>query len=137
MPETLPTLHADMREILAVNGEKVSVEKTLFCCLVFTELAFVHFVGGWRDLKLGFSVVVLQTVGEQRRLLVKLFSADFTLKWGFTAEGVNLHVVVETGFFVSGEITVRALVFLSVYDILMVVLGVALEESTRLELLPT
>lgn len=46
-------------------------------------------------------------------------------------------MVVEIDFFVSGEITVRALVFLSVYDILMVILGVALEETTRLELLPT
>lgn len=82
-------------------------------------------------------MVVLQTVGEQRRLLVELLSAHFTLKWGFTAEGVDLHVIVEIDFFVSGEIAVRALVFLSVYDILMVILGVAFEETTRLELLPT
>lgn len=75
-------------------------------------------------------MVVLQTVGEQCRLLVELLSAHFTLKWCFTAEGVDLHVVVEIDFFVSGEITVRALVFLSVYDILMVILGVALEETT-------
>lgn len=81
--------------------------------------------------------MVLQTVGEQRRLLVELLSAHFTLKRGFAAEGVDLHVVVEIGFLVSGEIAVRTLVFLSVYDILMVILGVALEETTRLELLPT
>lgn len=75
-------------------------------------------------------MVVLQTMGEQRSLLVKLFPTHFTLKWGFTTESVDLHVVVETDFFVSGKVTVCALVFLSVDDILVVVLGVALEETT-------
>lgn len=47
MPEALPTFYANVREILAVDGEQVPVEKSLFCRLIFTELAHVHFVGGW------------------------------------------------------------------------------------------
>lgn len=79
-------------------------------------------------------MVVLQPVGEQRRLLMKLFSAHFTLVLSFVAKGVDLHVVVETDFFVRGVITVSALVFLSVHHILVVILSVALEETARLKL---
>lgn len=74
-------------------------------------------------------MVVLQPVGEERRLLVELFSTHFTLKRSFVAKGVDLHVVVETSFFVRGVIAVSALVFLFVYHILVVILSVALEET--------
>lgn len=47
MPKTFPTLYANMREVLAVNGEQVPVEESLFCSLVFAELALVHFGGWW------------------------------------------------------------------------------------------
>lgn len=115
----------------------MSVEQTLLRSLVFTKFAVVHFCSGRWDLKLGFSVVVLQSVGEQRRLLMELFSTHLTFKWSFAAQSMDLHVVMETYFFVSSEITVSALIFLSGYHVLVLILSVALEETTRFELLAT
>lgn len=80
--------------------------------------------------------MVLESVGEECRLLVELLAAHLTLK-GCTlaAQRVDLHVIVEAGFLVGGEVTVCTLVLLLVYDILVVVLGVALQETSRFEFL--
>lgn len=46
-------------------------------------------------------------------------------------------MVVEAGFLVGGEVTVCTLVFLPRQNILVMILGVALQETSRLELLAT
>lgn len=148
MPEALPAFHADVRKAFAVDGQQVAIEQPLLGRLIVTELAFMH-LSGWRRrrlrellrlrwlllLGLGLSVVVLQSVGEQRRLLVELFAARVALKRRLAAERVHLHVVVQAGLLVGGVVAVRALVLFPRQDVLVVVLGVALEETSRLELL--
>lgn len=151
MPEALPAFHADVRKAFAVDGQQVAIEQPLLGRLIVTELAFMH-LSGWRRrrlrellrlrrllllLGLRLSVVVLQSVGEQRRLLVELFAARVALKRRLAAERVHLHVVVQAGLLVGGVVAVRALVLFPRQDVLVVVLGVALEETSRLELLAT
>ena len=82
-------------------------------------------------------MVVLQSMGEQRRLLVELLATHLTLKQSLVAQRVHLHVVMKAGLLVGGEVTVRALVLFPGQDILVVVFGVALQEASRLELLAT
>ena len=136
--EALAALHADVREALAVHGQQVAVEQALLRRLIVTKLALVHLVGGRRRgrLALGLAVVVLQSVGEQRRLLVELLAAHLALEGRLAAQRVHLHVVVETHLLVGGEVAVGALVLLAREHLLVVVFGVALQEASRLELLP-
>lgn len=134
MPKALPTFHADVREAFAVNSQQVPIEQTLLSSLIVAELAFMHLGGRRRRLVFGLPVVVLESVREQRPLLVELLATHFALEWGLAAKCVHLHVIVEAGFFVGGEVTVCALVLLPGQDILVVVLSVAFEEASRLEL---
>lgn len=133
--KTLSTFHADVGEAFAVDGQQVAIEQPLLGSLIVTELAFVHLGGRrrrrrrWR-LVLGLSVVVLQSVREQRCLLVELLAAHFTLERGLAAQSMHLHVVVEAGLLVGGEVTVCALILLPRQNILVVILGVALQESS-------
>lgn len=46
-------------------------------------------------------------------------------------------MVVEAGFLVGGELTVCALILLSCQNILVMILGVTLQETSRFELFPT
>lgn len=137
--KTFSAFHADVGEALAVDGQQVAIEQPLLSSFIVTELAFVHLGGRRRRrrrrrLVLGLSVVVLQSVGEQRRLLVELLAAHFTLERGLAAQGVHLHVVVEAGLLVGGEVTVCALILLPRQNILVMILGVALQEASGLEL---
>lgn len=141
--ETFPALHTDVREAFTVNGQQVSVEQSLLGSFILTELALVR-LGGWRRrrrrrrlLTLGLPLVVLQPVGKQRRLLVELLAAHFALQGGLAAQGVHLHVVVEAGFLVGGELTVCALVLFSGQNLLVMILCVPLQESARFELFAT
>lgn len=106
------------------------VEQSLLRRFIVTELAFMHLGGRWWWLALGLSVVVLQSVREQRRLLVELLATHFTLERGLAAQSVHLHVVVEAGFLVGGEVTVRTLVLFPRQNILVMVLGVAFQEAS-------
>lgn len=90
-----------------------------------------------RLLVFGFSVVVLKSVREQRRLLVELFATHFALERSLAAQRVHLHVVVQAGLLVGGEVTVGALVLLPGQNVLVMILCVAFEETSRLEFLPT
>lgn len=136
VPEALPALHADVRKVFAVHSQQVSVEKSLLSCFVIAELAAVHFRSGWRDLQLRLSVMMLESVGEERRLLVELFPAHLALELhALAAQCVDLHVIVEAGFLVGGEVAVCTLVLLLVHDILMMVFGVTLQETPRFKFL--
>lgn len=137
MSETFPALHTDVGEAFAVNGQQVPIEQPLLGSFIVTELAFMHLGGRWRRLVFGFSVVVLQSVGEQRRLLVELLATHFTLERGLAAQSVHLHVVVEAGLLVGGEVTVCTLVLFPRQDILVIILGVAFQETSRFELFST
>lgn len=123
------TLHTDVGKALTVDGQQVPVEQPLLGRFIFTELAFMHLVWRCGRLALGLSVVVLQSVREQRRLLVELLAAHFTLERGLAAQRVYLHVVVEAGFLVSGEVTVCTLVLFPRQNLLVVILGVAFKET--------
>lgn len=46
-------------------------------------------------------------------------------------------MIVKAGFLVGGEVTVCTLVLLLVYDILVMVLGVTLQETSRFKFLST
>lgn len=142
MAETLAAFHADVGETLTVNGQQVAIEQALLRSLVIAKLAFVRLVGGRR--REGgsdgrgcflFPVMVLKTMREQCRLLVELFSAGIAFKGGFVTERVNLHVVVEAGFFVGGEVAVSALVLFASQDFLMVVASVPLQKAAGFEFL--
>lgn len=144
MSETFSTLDANMREALTVNGQQVAIEQTLLCSLVIAKLAFVRLVCGggrnWRcDCGGGFllAVMVLEPMREQRRLLVELFPTGLALERGFVGECMHLHVVVQTGFLVGGEVAVGALVLLAGQHVLVVVARVPLQEATGLEFLAT
>lgn len=113
-----------------MNGQQVAVQQPLLGSLVVTEFAFMHLGGRRRRLGLGLSVVMLQSVREQRRLLVELLATHFTLKGRLAAQSMHLHVVMEAGLLVGGEITVCALVLLPRQDVLVMVLGVSLEETS-------
>lgn len=86
----------------------------------------------------------MKATGEERRLLVEIFQR-FRLKLSLSAESecvlrvlcVLLHVTVEAGFLVGGEVTVGALVLLTAQNILVVVPSVTLQEAARFKLLPT
>lgn len=134
MSETFAAFHADVGEAFAVDSQQVAIEQPLLGSFIVTELAFVHLGGrrrrrGRRRLVLGLSVVVLQSVREQCRLLVELLATHFTLKRGLAAQSMHLHVVVEAGLLVGGEVTVRALILLPRQNILVMILGVALQEA--------
>lgn len=137
VPEALPALHADVREVFTVYGQQVPVKESLLGRLVIAELAAVHFGGGGRwNLQLRLSVMVLVSVRQERHLLVELFAAHLALeRCALAAHRVDLHVIVEAGFLVGGEVTVCTLVLLLVYDILVMVLGVALQKTSRFEFL--
>lgn len=114
------------------------VKESLLGRLVIAELAVVHFRGGWRNLQLRLSVMVLEAVGEECCLLVELFAAGLTLeRRALAAQCVDLHVVVEADFLVGGEVTVCTLVLLLAYGVLVMVLGVTLQETSRFKLLAT
>lgn len=82
--------------------------------------------------------MVLEPVRDKCRLLVELIAARFTLeRCALAAQFVALHVIVETDFLVGGEVTVCTLVLLLAYDILVMVLGVALQETSRFKFLST
>lgn len=130
MTKAFPTFHTDVGEAFAVNSQQVPIEQPLFSGFIVTELAFMHLGGRWRRLVLGLSVVVLQSVREQRRLLVELLATHFTLERGLAAQSVHLHVVVEAGFLVGGEVTVCTLVLFPRQNILVVILGVAFQETS-------
>lgn len=66
---------------------------------------------------------------------MELFAAHVALEGRLGAQSVHLHVVVQAGLLVSGVVAVRALVLLPRQDVLVVVLGMTLEETSRLELL--
>ncbi len=68
-------------------------------------------------------------------LLVELFTAGLAFERSFVAERMHLHVVVQTGFFVGGEVAVRALVLFATQHVLVVVASVALEEAAGFEFL--
>lgn len=109
----------------------MAVKKSLLGRFIITELAAVHFCSGWWNLQLRLSVMVLELVGEECRLLVELFAACVTLeRCALAAQFVDLHVIVEAGFLVGGEITVCTLVLFLAYDFLVMVLGVALQETS-------
>lgn len=142
MTETLTALHADVRETLTVNGQQVAIEQALLGGLVIAKLAFVRLGrSGGRERgsdgrrRFLFAVMVLKTMGEQRRLLVKLFTAGLAFERSFVADRVNLHVVVETCFFVGGEVAVGALVLFASQDVLVVVASVSLQEAAGFEFL--
>lgn len=125
-----------------MNGQQVAIEQPLLGSLVIAKLAFVRLCRGGRRRRRRdcrgrflFAVVVLETVREQRRLLVKLFTAGLAFERRFVAERVDLHVVVQTGFFVGGEVAVRALVLLAAQHVLVVVASVSLQEAAGFELL--
>lgn len=130
MSKTFSTFHADVGEAFAVNSQQVPIEQPLFSSFIVTELAFMHLGGRRRRLVLGLSVVVLQSVREQRRLLVELLATHFTLERGLAAQSMHLHMVVEAGFLVGGEITVCTLILLPRQNILVMILGVALQETS-------
>lgn len=142
MTETLTALHADVRETLTVDGQQVAIEQALLGGLVIAKLAFVSLgrSGGRERGRYGrrrflFPVMVLKAMGKQRGLLVKLFTAGLAFEGSFVADRVNLHVVVETGFFVSGEVAVGALVLFASQDVLVVVASVSLQEAAGFEFL--
>lgn len=142
MAETLAAFHANVREALTVHGQQVAIEQPLLGSLIIAKLAFVRLVrrGGRKRRRDGrgrflLLVVVLETVREQRRLLVELLTAGLAFKRSFVAERVHLHVVVQTDFFVGGEVAVRALVLFATQYVLVVVASVALEEAAGFEFL--
>lgn len=137
MSKAFSTFHTDVGEALAVDGQQVSIEQPLLSRFIVTELALVHLGGRLRRLRLRLSVVVLQSVREQRRLLVELLAAHFTLKGGLAAQSMHLHVVVEAGLLVGGEVAICALVLFPSQDILVMILSMAFEEASRLELFAT
>lgn len=124
------TFHTDVGETFTVNSQQVPIEQSLLSSFIVTELAFMHLGGRWRRLALGLSVVVLESVREQRRLLVELLAAHITLERSLAAQSMHLHVVVEAGFLVGGEITVCTLVLFSGQNILVMILGVAFQETS-------
>lgn len=126
MPEAFPTFHTDVRKAFAVDGQQVSIEQSLLSGFIVTKLALVHLSGWRRWLGFGLPVVVLQPVGEQRPLLVELFTAHLTLERGFAAQCMHLHVIVEAGFLVGGEVTVCTLVLFAGQNVLVVILSVSL-----------
>lgn len=131
MAEAFSAFHADVGEAFTVDRQQVAIEEPLLGSFIVTELAFVHLVGRpGRLLALGLSMVVLQSVRKQRRLLVELLAAHFTLEGGLAAQSVHLHVVVEAGFLVSGEVAVRTLVLFPGQNLLVVILGVAFQEAS-------
>lgn len=132
MSKAFPTFHTDVGEALAVNSQQVPIEQSLLCSFIVAELAFMHLGGWWRrsGLVLGLSVVMLQPVGEQCRLLVELLATHFALKGGLAAKSMDLHVVVEAGFLVGGEVAVCTLVLLPCENILVMILGVAFQEAS-------
>lgn len=130
MSKTFSTFHTDVREALTVNSQQVPIEQALLSRFIVTEFAFMHLGGRLRRLALGLSVVMLQSVREQRRLLVELLATHFTLKRGLAAQSMHLHVVVEAGFLVGGEVAVCALVLFPSQNILVMILGVALQEAS-------
>lgn len=142
MAETFAAFHADVREALTVHSQQVAIEQPLLSSLVIAKLAFVRLGRGGRRKRRRngrgrflFAVVVLETVREQRRLLVELFTAGFTFKRRFVAERVDLHVVVQTGFFVGGKVAVRALVLFATQHVLVMVASVSLQEAAGFEFL--
>ena len=130
MSKAFSTLHTNVWEAFAVNSQQVPVEQSLLSSFIVTELAFMHLGGRWRRLVLGLSVVVLQSVREQCRLLVELLATHFTLERGLAAQSVYLHVVVQAGFLVGGEVTVCTLVLFPCQNVLMMILGVAFQETS-------
>ena len=130
MSKAFSTFHTNVGETFTVNSQQVSIQQPLLSSFIVTELAFMHLGGRWRWLTLGLSVVVLQSVREQRRLLVELLATHFTLEGGLAAQSVHLHVVVEAGFLVGGEVTVCTLVLLPGQNILVMILGVAFQETS-------
>lgn len=114
------------------------IKKSLLSRLIIAELAAVHFCSRWRNLQLRLLVMVLESVGEKCRLLVELFATHLTLeRCALAAQRVDLHVIVEAGFLVGGEVAVCALVLFLVYDFLVMVLGVTLQETTRFKFFST
>lgn len=130
MSKAFSTFHTDVGEAFAVNRQQVPVEQPLLGRFIVTELAFMHLVRRRRRLALGLSMVVLQSVRKQRRLLVELLAAHFTLERGLAAQSVHLHMVVEAGFLVGGEVTVCTLVLFPRQNFLVVILGVAFQEAS-------
>lgn len=124
------TFHTNVGEAFAVNSQQVPIEQSLLSSFIVTELAFMHLGRRWRRLVLGLSVVVLQSVREQRSLLVEFLATHFTLKRGLAAQSVHLHVVVEAGFLVGGEVTVCTLVLFPGQNILVMILGVTFQEPS-------
>ncbi len=142
MAETLAAFHANVWEALTVHGQQMAIEQPLLGSLVFAKLAFVRLGrGGGRKRRCDgrgrflLLLVVLETVREQRRLLMELFTAGLAFERHFVAERMHLHVVVQTGFFVGGEVAVRALILFATQHFLVVVASVALEEAAGFEFL--
>lgn len=127
MAEALGTLHANVCKVLAVHGQQMTVQETLFGRLVFTILTVVQ---------LGLLVTQDEFVGAQRagfviaagvlRVLGDLLVLDDEL--------VALQMVVKTHLFVGGEVAVGALVLL-LEHVVWVVLHVAFQETSCLEFL--
>ena len=131
MTKALTALHTDVRKVFAMHGQQVAIEQALLCRFVIAELAVVHFGGWWRDLQLCLPMVVLHPMGEERRLLVEILTACLALEWSSLAvQSVDFHVIVEADFFIGCEITVCALILFLAYHILVVIFGVALQETT-------
>lgn len=141
MAETFAAFHTNVREALTVHSQQVAIEQPLLGSLVIAKLAFVCLgrSGGRKRRRDGrgrfLLLVVLETVREQHRLLVELFTAGLAFERSFVAERMHLHVVVQTCFFVGGEFAVRALVLFATQHVLVVVASVALEEAAGFEFL--
>lgn len=122
MAEALGALHAHVRKVLAVHGQQMTVQETLFSRLVLTILTLVQ---------LGLLVTQDEFVGAQRAGLViapcvlRVLGDLFVLN----DELVALQMVVKTHLFVGGEVAVGALVLL-LEHVVWVVLHVAFQEST-------
>lgn len=108
----------------------MAIEQSLLSSFIVTELAFMHLSRRRRRLVLRLSVVMLQSVGKQCRLLVELLTTHFTLKGGLAAQSMHFHMVVEAGFLVGGEVTVCTLILLPRQNILVMILGVTLQETS-------